>query len=301
MSISVKGVLKKMSDEGYYLREPETLALGGLLTQTGGVRAMLIEGLPGAGKSALGEFLAKALGGPMVFHLFHAWSDSDELFTGVDVVSAVAGDAENARLPGVLARVATASKTASPEQPVVVVLDEIDKTPERVENLLLDVLQTGRVPLQPGVHDEIVLDNVIFMITSNGMRPLSDALSRRLRRLYMNPLPAKKVIELVTNGLKSKPGFDKPELKGVVKIAHTIAHQVAENEGTYLSPQELSRLVEELVNLRMEGQIENTRQVQYVVAGWAAKSALRGTELVKNDRTMDGLWGVIKNTYPVRG
>ena len=54
MSISVKSVLERMRTEGYYLREQEELALGGLLSQTGGVRAMLIEGLPGAGKSALG-------------------------------------------------------------------------------------------------------------------------------------------------------------------------------------------------------------------------------------------------------
>ncbi|GEM_PF-2151351 len=300
MSISVKSVLERMRTEGYYLREQEELALGGLLSQTGGVRAMLIEGLPGAGKSALGEYLAKALDSQLLFHLFHAWSDSDELFTGVDVVAAVAGEAENARLPGILAHVAKASRDATPDKPVIVVLDEIDKTPERVENLLLDVLQTGRVPLKPGVHDTIVLDNVVFLITSNGMRPLSDALSRRLRRLYMKPLPAGKVIELVTGWLQTKEGFEKPELKGVVKVAYAVANDVANREGTFLSPQELSRLVEELVNLRLQDQLSCTRNVRYVVAGWAAKSAAKGIELTKNDRTMDGLWGLLKQTFPVK-
>lgn len=300
MTISIKSIHEKMRNEGYYLREQEALAIGGLVSQTGGARAMLVEGLPGAGKSALGEFLARAMGSQLVFHLFHAWSDSDELFTGVDVVSAVAGDAENARLPGVLAQVAMLSKEATPDRPVVVVLDEIDKTPERVENLLLDVLQTGRVPIKPGVHDTIILDNVIFIITSNGMRPLSDALSRRLRRLHMKPLPSSKVIELVTGWLRKKEGFDKPELKGVVRVAYAIANEVANKEGTFLSPQELSRLVEELVNLRLQGQLQGTRNVRYVVAGWAAKSATKGLDLTQNNRTMDGLWGMLKQTFPAK-
>jgi hypothetical protein len=83
-------------------------------------------------------------------------------------------------------------------------------------------------------------------------------------------------------------------------VAYAVANDVANREGTFLSPQELSRLVEELVNLRLQDQLSCTRNVRYVVAGWAAKSAAKGIELTKNDRTMDGLWGLLKQTFPVK-
>ena len=139
---------------GYHARREEALAVEGALRALGAgrVAALLCEGPAGCGKTCLAEALAELLGGGYIYHLLHSWSDDQELLVGVDVAAAVAGDAEHVRQPGVLARAAELSQTATREAPAVLCLDEIDKVQEGTANLLLDFLQTGRVPVRPGEH-----------------------------------------------------------------------------------------------------------------------------------------------------
>lgn len=105
----------------YILRSPERVALAALARQTSGIRAALLEGPPGCGKTALAGHLAAETGAEEIYDLLHSWSDDQTLFAGVDVAAAVAGDAAGVHRPGVLALAADSTPSISE------VLDEIGR------------------------------------------------------------------------------------------------------------------------------------------------------------------------------
>jgi MoxR-like ATPase len=280
MKTSSENIIAAMAAAGYNFRREEEVALRGLLAQHGGTRAMLLEGPPGAGKTFLPEVLARALGAELVFDQFHAWTDSDQLFVGVDVAAAVEGDASAVRQDGVLARAARLSETATPDQPVIVILDEVDKAPERTEYLLLDWLQSGRVPVAPGQQLQTRMENVLVFLTSNAVRQLGDALLRRVRRVRMQPLPAATVEAIVT------AKTDAPA--GVVKIARKAGQEVAQAESTFLSPQELVRMVDEILSIA-----ESIEDIKSILSGWAAKTS-SGVEVAQKSRFAAALWSEVK-------
>jgi MoxR-like ATPase len=233
-------------------------AVRALLGQIGGgARALLVTGAPGTGKTALAEAIASDHGAVFLYALLHSWSGADDLFAGISVPAAVAGDAANVTQPGVLALAAEASQS---HQLVVVCLDELDKAPESVEALLLDWLQSGRVPVKPGQHLQTRLERVLVVITSNGQRPHTEALIRRCRRLRMEPLPQPLRVELAA----ARSGAP----KGVVALIDKACQAIAQAEGnSALSLQEIANACREIWAV-----CESAQEVGESLACWAARS-----------------------------
>lgn len=195
-----------------------------------GLRVALLEGPPGCGKTSLTAEMARRLGGAYIYALLHSWTDADELFVGVDVAAAVAGDAAHVRQPGILAQAAEASQSGL----VVVCLDEIDKAPDRVDGLLLDFLQYGRVPVAPGRQIQATLDNLVVCLTTNGQRELSEALLRRCRRVAMPPLTREAIVDaLAEQGLP----------RSVIVAVYKAAMMAAQIEGHSPTIQEIGKCV----------------------------------------------------------
>lgn len=226
-------------------------------------RAALLEGPPGSGKTFFATQLSRELGCEFIYYLLHSWSDDQELFYGIDIASAIAGDVESVRQPGVLALAAEMSRRGT----VVLCLDEIDKCQERTEYLLLDFLQSGRVPVRPGHHLQANLENLLVVMTSNATRPLSDALMRRVRRIRM---PAMSV-ETMTDIVSAETNTD----RGLVKLVCKAAVEICAADGQHLSVQELRNLVLDLL------QFANTvEEVRELLAQWAARGDA-GAELAR--------------------
>lgn len=229
------------------------------------IQVHLLIGPPGVGKTRAAHVAAQERGAELVYHLLHNWSDADELFFGINVMAAVAGDAANVKLEGVLARAARLSLAG----PVVVCLDEVDKTTEATENLLLDFLQHGRVPTGPGTQMMANPSNLVVFLTTNDQRPLGDALLRRCRRRFMGPLP----VEQQEDILARKTGAP----KGLVVCAWKAARWLAEQEGNkFLSLDEGEGLILELL------QATTTAQARTALVSWACRKA-EGLANVKNN------------------
>jgi len=241
----------------YFLRLQEGLALRALDARKGegAVRAVVLEGKPGVGKTALGRHYADINGGKVEYYLCHHWTSDEDLFIGVDVGRVAAGVSrpEDAYRPGVLLRAVTASH----EGLVVVIIDELDKAPERAETLLLDFLQTGEVHGPRGEVWRANLRNLVVFITTNGLRPLLEATLRRCFRVRMEYLPPNVEADILRKATGAPTGV----IRLVVRMGNTIR---ATGE-TAVSLQEMQRLLEDLPVA------QSAAEVEILLRGWLVK------------------------------
>jgi MoxR-like ATPase len=161
------------------------------------------------------------MGGQEIYFLCHHWVTEEDLFVRVDParVAALAGGLaegrpEDAWRPGVLLRAALASH----QGPVVLIIDEIDKAPERVDALLLEFLQTGQVVGPFGERWAAHPNLLIVIITENGLRPLAEPLLRRVFRYRMGFLPPEVEADLI----RKETGAPPPLARAIVALMNEI-------------------------------------------------------------------------------
>jgi MoxR-like ATPase len=269
----------------YHLRPSDALFLR-VLSQPrrNGVRAGLISGASGVGKTALGRHFADQLGGTLEYYLCHHWTSEEDLFVRVDParVAAIAGGVEGVRLgdayrPGVLLRAVLSSH----DKPTVVLIDELDKAPERVDALLLEFLQTGRVYGHFGEVWEANLDQLFVIITNNGVRPISEPLLRRVFRYQMPFLPPTVEADII----RKQTGA----AVGVCRLIVRMMTAIRQNGDSSPSLQEGVRLAE---SLRLA---QSAEDVDLLLDGWLCKTNRDWEALVSLTNDPGAvLWGEVK-------
>jgi MoxR-like ATPase len=270
----------------YYLRDSDSLFLR-VLTQPrrNGVRAGLISGAPGVGKTALGRHFADQLGGTLEYYLCHHWTSEEDLFIRIDParVAALAGGVDGVRMEdayraGVLLRAVLSSH----DNPVVVLIDELDKAPERVDALLLEFLQAGRVYGPYGEVWEANLDQLVVIITNNGVRPISEPLLRRVFRYEMPYLPPAVEADIIRH--------ETGAAVGVCRLIVQMMAAIRERGQSSPSLQEGIRLAEALPLAR------SSEEVELLLRGWLCKTDADWAALVElcGDQPASVLFGEVK-------
>ena len=94
------------------------------------------------------------------------------------------------------------------EKPVVLLIDEIDKSSEELEYALLEVLDTYSMSI-PELGRKIICREEarpLVFLTSNNYRDLSDALKRRCNYLYIRRKTGAEIAEIMQNRLQVDAG-----------------------------------------------------------------------------------------------
>ena len=109
-------------------------------------------------------------------------------------------------------------KAISSPDPVVLLIDEVDKSDPEFEAFLLELLSDFSVTIpELGTRRPITIP--LVFLTSNNYRDMSDALKRRCIHLYIDYPPPGREMEIVRTRV---PGIEKNLLESLVQVMHRI-------------------------------------------------------------------------------
>ena len=161
-------------------------------------RPLLIEGAAGVGKTEVAKVAAKAMGRELVrmqcyegldeAKALYEWNYQKQLLAiqmGAEGMRDLFGEEYLLERPLL--------KSIRSEEPVVLLIDEIDKSDAEFEAFLLELLSEMQVTIPE--YGTVRAKSVPFIVlTSNHTRPLSEALRRRCAYLYIDyPSPEKEI------------------------------------------------------------------------------------------------------------
>jgi len=188
-----------------YLPGESTALVAYLATRLG--KPVLVEGPAGVGKTELAKALARHLGRELVrlqcyegldeAKALYEWNYRKQLLRIQAEASDTGWDAVQEDIFGeefLLAR-PLMSAIAS-EQPVVLLIDEIDKTDQEFEAMLLEVLSDFQISI-PELGRVQSRTHPIVLLTSNNSRELTEALKRRCLYLWLDYPSLEHELEIV--------------------------------------------------------------------------------------------------------
>ena len=170
-------------------------------------RPLLIEGAAGVGKTEIAKVMASALGRELVrlqcyggldeSKSLYEWNYQKQLLSIQVNMGSMESDELTRSLFGdeyLLER--PLLKSIRSEEPVVLLIDEIDKSDEEFEAFLLELLSDMQVSI-PEIGTVKAKSIPFIVLTSNRARPISDALRRRCAYLYIDYPDLEKELEIV--------------------------------------------------------------------------------------------------------
>jgi len=281
----ISTVQSALGSVGYVASEKLAAQVSLLLASDGeSVKAMLLDGPPGAGKTHLAKCTARMLGVDYIYIQAHPGSVPEDFLYDANIVQilrAAAGDktavktAEDVVELGFLPQVFRASQKG----PVVAFVDELDKASPKTDSLFLSALQEGEVIVKGIGRIEANLKNLILFFTKNDERQISEPLMRRCRREYLGFPSADLELAILTGkvrgGRLDKPVGIPSEVvdavpDAIARVLITAANQLrAKQEDLIKMPatQELQMACEDVVRLARWSALGFAGEVAF---GWLA-------------------------------
>jgi len=263
--------LRALFDAQDYVADDELVTTVSLALRLG--KPLLIEGMPGSGKTELGKTLAAGFDTELVRlqcyegltaeNALYEWNYTKQLLAIQAGEAGVAGSgsgsiSESSPSPDsssgsvfeesyLLERPLLEALTAGGNRPPVLLIDEIDRADEEFEALLLEVLSDFQVSI-PEYGTVMAETPPIVVITSNRTRGLSDALKRRCVYLNIGPPSFQKEQEIVR---RKVPELDDSLAAATVGIAQRLRQEPLLKQPGAAETLDLARAV---ATLRENGQ-----------------------------------------------
>jgi MoxR-like ATPase len=228
---SVADVKSSLGEVGYLADEPA--ALVSYLAQRLD-KPVLVEGPAGVGKTELAKALSRATGRELIrlqcyegldeAKALYEWNYRKQLLriqaeAGDDTETSASWDAVHEDIFSdefILTRPLLAA--ISSDRPVVLLIDEIDKTDQEFEAMLLEVLSDFQISIpELGVIGARSLPLVV--LTSNNSRELTEALKRRCLYLWLDYPTVEREIEIVR---LHAPDLDQQLARRLVEVVHMV-------------------------------------------------------------------------------
>ncbi|HEX6117562.1 MAG TPA: MoxR family ATPase [Solirubrobacterales bacterium] len=226
---SVAEVKDALAEVGYLADEPA--ALVSYLAQRLG-KPILVEGPAGVGKTELAKALSRATGRELIRlqcyegldenKALYEWNYRKQLLR----IQAEAGGDEGASWSearsGIFGEEFLLTRpllaAIDSENPVVLLIDEIDKTDQEFEAMLLEVLSDFQISIpELGVIE--ARTRPIVVLTSNNSRELTEALKRRCLYLWLDYPSVEREMEIVR---LHAPDVDEKLARRIVEVIHLV-------------------------------------------------------------------------------
>ena len=265
--------LKAKLDEARYICGDEVATTLMVALKLG--RPLLIEGAAGVGKTEIAKVMASALGRDLVrLQCYEGLDESKALYEWNYQKQLLSIQVQmNRRDPDELTRSLFGDEyllerpllqAIRAEEPVVLLIDEIDKADEEFEAFLLELLSELQVTIPE--TGTIRARSVPFVVlTSNRTRPLSEALRRRCAYLYLQYPDIEKEVAII----KAKIPNVNEHL--AVQVAQAI-HNLRES-GAILKKPSIAETLDWVSALEALGVSDLTPQAAQQTAGFVLKSS----------------------------
>ena len=200
---SVADVKEALAQVGYLADEPA--ALVSFLAQRLG-KPVLVEGPAGVGKTELAKAISRASGRPLIrlqcyegldeAKAMYEWNYRKQLLRIQAGGEAGWEDVQEDIFSTEFLLTRPLMKAISSPEPVVLLIDEIDKTDQEFEAMLLELLSDFQITI-PELGQVSATTMPIVILTSNDSRELTEALKRRCLYLWLDYPELEREIEIV--------------------------------------------------------------------------------------------------------